>query len=51
LTPYYSNACPEIHLEFTELISKKVLSLPVHQSVSEEEAKYIATNLVNAIEK
>ena len=51
LTPYYSKTYPEIHLEFTELISKKVLSLPVHQSVSEEEAKYIATNLINAIEK
>lgn len=51
LTPYYSNAYPNIHLEFTELTSKKVLSLPVHQSLSGEESEYIARNLIKAIEK
>jgi perosamine synthetase len=50
LTPYYSMRYPNIHLEFTELISKKVLSLPVHQSVSEEEAESVATNLISALE-
>ena len=50
LTPYYSMKYPKINLEFTEKISKKVLSLPVHQSMSEEQAEYVATNLVGALE-
>jgi dTDP-4-amino-4,6-dideoxygalactose transaminase len=41
---------PQIKLESTEKISKKVLSLPVHQSMSEEQAEYVATNLVSTLE-
>jgi perosamine synthetase len=50
LTPYYSMKYPKIKLEFTEKISKKVLSLPVHQSMSEEQAEYVATNLASTLE-
>ncbi|HEY7110958.1 MAG TPA: DegT/DnrJ/EryC1/StrS family aminotransferase [Nitrososphaeraceae archaeon] len=50
LTPYYSMKYPQIKLESTEKISKKVLSLPVHQSMSEEQAEYVATNLVSTLE-
>lgn len=51
LTPYYSKHYPNIHLKFTESASKSVLSLPVHQSLSESEVKFIGNKLIELMEK
>jgi dTDP-4-amino-4,6-dideoxygalactose transaminase len=37
-------------LENTEMASKDVLSLPVHQSLTEEEIRFIANKVVEAMD-
>ncbi len=51
MTPYYSKHYPNSNLKFTELASKSVLSLPVHQSLSEEEAKFIANKVIEIMQE
>jgi perosamine synthetase len=51
MTPYYSKHYPNINLLYTELASKSVLSLPVHQSLSENEVKFVGNKLIESIKK
>jgi perosamine synthetase len=50
MTPYYSTMSDGIKLENTELASKNVLSLPVHQSLTEEEIRFIANKVVEVMD-
>ena len=50
MTPYYSTMSDGIKLENTEMASKDVLSLPVHQSLTEEEIRFIANKVVEAMD-
>ena len=50
MTPYYSTMSDGIKLEITELASKNVLSLPVHQSLTEEEIRFIANKVVEVMD-
>jgi perosamine synthetase len=49
MTPYYSAISNKARLENTELASKNVLSLPVHQSLTEEDTRFIANKAVEAM--
>jgi perosamine synthetase len=51
MTPYYSKHYPKINLMYTELASKSVLSLPVHQSLSENDVKFVGNKLIESIKK
>jgi len=48
-TPYYSAMSDGTKLENTEKASKNVLSLPVHQSLTEEEIRFIASKVVEVM--
>jgi dTDP-4-amino-4,6-dideoxygalactose transaminase len=49
MTPYYSAMSDGTKLENTEKASKNVLSLPVHQSLTEEEIRFIASKVVEVM--
>jgi len=51
MTPYYSSLSQNTYLKYTELASKTVLSLPVHQSITMEESKFMANRLIDTMEK
>ncbi len=51
MTPYYSKICNETRLEDTELASKNVLSLPVHQSLTETDTQFIANKVVEVMNR
>lgn len=49
LTPYYKSQFPNLILEATEYAARSVLSLPVHQLVSEKDVELICNKLRQAI--